>query len=106
MSLLPVHRSGRNGANQRVLLAQCKCDVKPSLTLGSPEGVKTKLRLTVLGVRTNDERLTKENLLNLRLRYAVFLILSCVSFIPVEAKNPRQIHASNYDVCFRHIQRR
>jgi hypothetical protein len=90
--LLPVHCSGRNGTNQCVVLPQCKCDMQPPRSIGSSQSMTVRLFPAVLCVGSDDERLTKENLLHFHLCYGVLLILARVSIIPVESENLRQIH--------------
>lgn len=46
----------------------------------------------------DNERSVMKNLFDLCLRYAVFFVFSCISFVPIKAGDPRYIHLYILDI--------
>ena len=81
---------------------QCKSHLQPTLLIGAAERMVSALSRAVTGIRPDDQRLAKENLLNLGLRDSVLFVLASIAGIPVEADDAGQVHGSVY---VRHIQK-
>jgi len=80
-----MHHAGRNDADQFTAASQGKGYVQQSPRIGMPQGVKSRLSLTVSGIFQHEQRFVEENLLCFSLIHIVLIrALAAIAFVPVE----------------------
>jgi hypothetical protein len=80
-----MHPAGRNDADQFTAASQGKGYVQQSPRIGMPQGVKSRLSLTVSGIFQHEQRFVEENLLCFSLIHVVLIrALAAIAFVPVE----------------------
>ena len=80
-----MHGAGRDDPDQLAVFSQGKRYVQQSPRIGVPQGVKSRLSLTVSGIFQHEQRFVEKNLLCFRLIHVVLIrALAAIAFVPVE----------------------